>query len=106
VCYPYLIQEAFRCEASSLWSKREISAVAQQSHSVWTWRLDERIEALGPPPLPVHCSSGLLIASARAAADATVSAAVHIPMKVAVFDVRIDARRRGCHRGGQRRPLV
>ena len=36
------------------------------------------------PSTLVHCSSGLLIAPARAA-DATVSAAVNIPMKVAVI---------------------
>ena len=36
-------------------------------------------------PTLVHSPSGLLIAPATAAADATVSAAVNIPMKVAVI---------------------
>jgi hypothetical protein len=47
--------------------------------------LGQRIEIRTASSPLAHCSSGLLIAPAKAAANATVSAAVIIPMRVAVI---------------------
>ena len=82
---PYLIQIPSRCEGLRLWGARATSAVARSSHSIWTRGIAQRVELTVSQPTLVQCPSGLLIAPATAAADATVSAAVNIPMKVAVI---------------------